>query len=93
MADPGGRGSEGKRILVTSETGLLGRVVLGRLLFGTNGTLERKFVPLRDEARQYDMRLSFLHHGDATDEITYRTFERYPESHIVVGHLSADGVA
>lgn len=62
---------EGKRILVTGGTGSLGRELVKRLLSGTLGLPERVTVFSRDEAKQHQMRLDFIHRKFATDEIIY----------------------
>ena len=63
---------EGLRILVTGGTGSLGKTVVRRLLAGTAGRPARVTVFSRDEAKQHDMRLSYLHREAATDEVIYR---------------------
>jgi len=63
---------EGKRVLVTGGTGSLGQTVVRRLLTGELGHPARVTVFSRDEAKQHSMRLEFLQHGAATDEIIYR---------------------
>jgi FlaA1/EpsC-like NDP-sugar epimerase len=63
---------EGKRVLITGGTGSLGQQVVRRLLAGEMGTPSRVTVFSRDEAKQHDMRLSYLHRQAATDEVIYR---------------------
>jgi FlaA1/EpsC-like NDP-sugar epimerase len=63
---------EGKNILVTGGTGSLGKAVVRRLLTGELGMPGRIVVFSRDEAKQHDMRLSFLRRREATDEVIYR---------------------
>lgn len=63
---------EGSRVLVTGGTGSLGKTVVRRLLSGEAGRPARVTVFSRDEAKQHDMRLSYLHRDSATDEIIYR---------------------
>jgi UDP-glucose 4-epimerase len=63
---------DGLRVLVTGGTGSLGKTVVRRLLAGGSGTPARVTVFSRDEAKQHDMRLSYLHRETATDEIIYR---------------------
>lgn len=61
-------------VLVTGGTGSLGKVLVGRLLTGELG-LPRKIIVLsRDEAKQHEMRLSYLHKKGGTDEVIYRNF-------------------
>ena len=62
----------GLRVLVTGGTGSLGKTVVRRLLSGDAGKPARVTVFSRDEAKQHDMRLSYLHRESATDEVIYR---------------------
>jgi UDP-glucose 4-epimerase len=66
----------GKRILVTGGTGSLGKLLVKRLLGGELGEPERIIVFSRDEAKQHEMRLDYLHRRAATDEAIFRNFER-----------------
>lgn len=63
---------DGKRILVTGGTGSLGQVLVKRLLSGEMGLPKKITVFSRDEAKQHQMRLDFLHRTAATDEIIYQ---------------------
>jgi UDP-glucose 4-epimerase len=63
---------EGKNVLVTGGTGSLGQAVVRRLLTGELGTPNRIVVFSRDEAKQHNMRLSYLRRREATDDIIYR---------------------
>ncbi|CAN5597993.1 polysaccharide biosynthesis protein [soil metagenome] len=63
---------EGKNVLVTGGTGSLGHAMVRRLLTGELGVPARITVFSRDEAKQHDMRLSFLRRREATDDIIYR---------------------
>jgi len=67
---------EGKRVLVTGGTGSLGGAVVRRLLTAELGTPAAITVFSRDEAKQHDMRLSYLHRREATDEVIYRNFQQ-----------------
>lgn len=67
---------EGRRVLITGGTGSLGRALVHRLLSGNNGTPARIIVMSRDEAKQHDMRLSYLRDSASTDEVIYHNFER-----------------
>jgi UDP-glucose 4-epimerase len=73
---------DGKRILVTGGTGSLGKVLVKRILSGQQGNPEKVIVFSRDEAKQHDMRLSFLHKTFATDDIIYQNFTRALEFRI-----------
>jgi FlaA1/EpsC-like NDP-sugar epimerase len=63
---------EGKNVLVTGGTGSLGHAMVRRLLTGELGVPARVTVFSRDEAKQHEMRLSFLRRREATDDIIYR---------------------
>lgn len=65
---------EGKRVLVTGGTGSMGKTFVRRVLSGELGTPEKVIVLSRDEAKQHDMRMSYLHKFAATDEVIYRNF-------------------
>ncbi|MDW8303483.1 MAG: polysaccharide biosynthesis protein [Acidobacteriota bacterium] len=67
---------EGKRILVTGGTGSLGQRLVHRLLTGEMGKPAKVIVFSRDEAKQHEMRLSFLHRKAATDEIIYENSQQ-----------------
>jgi len=62
---------DGKRVLVTGGTGSLGGKVVRALLRGDLGRPAGITVFSRDEAKQNDMRLSFLNRPAATDEVIY----------------------
>lgn len=63
-----------KIIVVTGGTGSLGKVLVRRLLSGELGTPRKIIVLSRDEAKQHEMRVSYLHKKGSTDEIIYRNF-------------------
>jgi FlaA1/EpsC-like NDP-sugar epimerase len=65
---------EGKRILVTGGTGSMGKKFVRRVLTGELGTPAKVIVLSRDEAKQHDMRMSYLNEYAATDEVIYRNF-------------------
>jgi UDP-glucose 4-epimerase len=67
---------DGQRVLVTGGTGSLGKTLIRRLLSGQLGTPEKVIVLSRDEAKQHDMRLSYLQKKVTTDEVIYRNFLR-----------------
>ena len=63
-----------KTILVTGGTGSLGKVLVRRILSGNAGTPKKVIVFSRDEAKQHQMRQSYLHKTVTTDEVIYRNF-------------------
>jgi UDP-glucose 4-epimerase len=65
---------EGKTIVVTGGTGSMGRTFVRRVLTGELGTPRKVIVFSRDEAKQHDMRMTYLHKLVATDEVIYRNF-------------------
>lgn len=67
---------DGKRVLVTGGTGSLGATVVRSLLRGDVGRPARITVFSRDEAKQNDMRLSFLQTPVATDEVIYANWQQ-----------------
>jgi UDP-glucose 4-epimerase len=66
----------GKRILITGGTGSLGKTLTKRILSGRHGTPERVIIFSRDEAKQHEMRMSYLQRRVATDEVIFHNFER-----------------
>ena len=65
-----------KTILVTGGTGSLGKVLIRRLLTGELGMPRKIIVFSRDEAKQHEMRMSYMQKYAATDEIIFRNFQR-----------------
>ncbi len=65
---------EGRTILVTGGTGSMGKTFVRRVLSGECGTPKKVIVFSRDEAKQHEMRMSYLHRCVATDEVIYRNF-------------------
>ena len=65
---------ENKTILVTGGTGSMGKTFVRRVLSGEHGTPRKVIVFSRDEAKQHEMRMSYLHKLVATDEVIYRNF-------------------
>jgi FlaA1/EpsC-like NDP-sugar epimerase len=64
-----------KRILVTGGTGSMGKTFVRRVLSGELGTPRKLIVFSRDEGKQHDMRVDYLHKRKAaTDDIEYRNF-------------------
>ncbi len=76
---------EGKRVLITGGTGSLGKTLTRRILSGEQGTPERLIIFSRDEAKQHDMRMSYLQRRVATDEIIFENFNRSLE--FVIGDV------
>ncbi len=73
---------DGKTVLVTGGTGSLGKVLVRRLLSGANGSPRKVIVFSRDEAKQHDMRLEYLHRRVSTDEVIYDNFRQKLEFRI-----------
>lgn len=67
---------DGKRLLITGGTGSLGKLLVRRLLSGEMGDAESIIVYSRDEAKQHQMRLDYLHRTAATDEIIFHNFQQ-----------------
>lgn len=65
---------EGKKILVTGGTGSMGKTFVRRVLAGKLGTPRKVIVFSRDEAKQHEMRMSYLHRAVTTDEVIFRNF-------------------
>ena len=65
-----------KKILVTGGTGSLGKVLVRRLLSGEIGLPEKLIVLSRDEAKQHDMRMAYLHRSVTTDEVIFNNFKQ-----------------
>ncbi len=65
---------ENKTILVTGGTGSMGKTFVHRVLSGELGVPKKIIVLSRDEAKQHDMRMSYLHRIVATDEVIFRNF-------------------
>lgn len=71
-----------KRVLVTGGTGSLGHTLVRRILTDEQGRPSKVIVVSRDEAKQHEMRLSFMRTKEATDEVIYRNFEELLEFRI-----------
>jgi len=65
---------ENKTVVITGGTGSLGKTVVHRVLSGELGTPKKVIVFSRDEAKQHDMRMAYLHKLVVTDEVIYRNF-------------------
>lgn len=66
----------GKRILVTGGTGSMGKILVRRLLSGELGMPETVVVLSRDEAKQYDMRASYMNKIVGMDDSVYENFKK-----------------
>src|ERR1044071_7920434 len=65
-----------KTILVTGGTGSLGKVLVKRLLKGELGLPHKIIIFSRDEAKQHEMRMSYMNKQAATEEIIFGDFQR-----------------
>jgi FlaA1/EpsC-like NDP-sugar epimerase len=63
-----------KTILVTGGTGSMGKTFVHRVLSGVFGTPRKVIVFSRDEAKQHEMRVSYLNRGVTTDEVIFNNF-------------------
>jgi FlaA1/EpsC-like NDP-sugar epimerase len=63
-----------KTVLITGGTGSLGKVLVRRILSGKLGTPKKAIVFSRDEAKQHEMRMAYLHKSVTTDEVIFRNF-------------------
>jgi UDP-glucose 4-epimerase len=73
---------KGKRILVTGGTGSMGKTFVRRVLTGTLGTPKKVIVFSRDEAKQHEMRMEYLHRVVTTDEVIFNNFRQVLEFRI-----------
>jgi FlaA1/EpsC-like NDP-sugar epimerase len=73
---------EGKTVLVTGGTGSMGKTFVRRVLTGELGTPRKVIVLSRDEAKQHEMRMAYLHRRVATDEVIYENFMKVLEFRI-----------
>ena len=71
-----------QRIVVTGGTGSLGKVLIRRLLSGELGRPRKIVVFSRDEAKQHEMRVDYMHRRVATDEVIYHNFQQLLEFQI-----------
>lgn len=72
----------GKRILITGGTGSMGQTLVRRLLSLGSNAPDKVIVMSRDEAKQHEMRVDYLHRQAATDAIMYDNFKRALEFRI-----------
>lgn len=63
-----------KVILVTGGTGSMGKTFVRRVLSGELGVPKKLIVLSRDESKQHEMRISYLHKEASTEEVIYRNF-------------------
>jgi len=63
-----------KTVLVTGGTGSMGKKLVHRLLSGEQGIPKKVIVLSRDEAKQHDMRMSYLNRRVTTDEVIFSNF-------------------
>jgi FlaA1/EpsC-like NDP-sugar epimerase len=73
---------KGKRVLVTGGTGSMGKTFVQRMLSGGLGTPRKVIVFSRDEAKQHDMRMAYLHRSVTTDEVIFNNFKNVLEFRI-----------
>lgn len=73
---------EGKKVLVTGGTGSMGKTFVNRVLSGEQGTPKKVIVFSRDEGKQHQMRMDYLHKTVSTDEIIYKNFQNVLEFRI-----------
>lgn len=66
---------ENKRVVITGGTGSLGKVLVKRILSGEQGTPAELVVFSRDEGKQHEMRLHYLHKLHSTDEVIFNNFK------------------
>lgn len=71
-----------KTLLITGGTGSLGRVLTRRLLSGEVGIPKKITIFSRDEAKQNEMRISYLNLKSPTDEIIYNNAQKILQFHI-----------
>ncbi len=65
---------KGKNILVTGGTGSMGKIFVHRVLTGELGLPRKVIVFSRDEAKQHEMRVTYLNKTATTDEVIFRNF-------------------
>ncbi len=69
-------------LLVLGGTGSLGQALVRRLLAGEQGQPRKVILFSRDEAKQHEMRLAYLHQPFSTDEVILDNFRRSLEFRI-----------
>ena len=73
---------DNKTILVTGGTGSMGKTFVRRVLTSEMGTPKKIIVMSRDEGKQHNMRLSYLHKKSSTDEVVYNNFKNLVQFYI-----------
>jgi UDP-glucose 4-epimerase len=73
---------QNKTILVTGGTGSMGKTFVHRVLTGELGVPRKVIVLSRDEAKQHEMRLDYLHRRVSTDDVIYSNFRNVLEFRI-----------
>jgi len=63
-----------KIVLVTGGTGSMGKTFVHRVLGGELGVPKKVIVFSRDEAKQHEMRMAYMHKSVTTDEVIFRNF-------------------
>ncbi len=63
-----------KTVLVTGGTGSMGSTLVRRILANELGAPKKVIVFSRDEAKQHEMRMSYMHRRVSTDEVIFRNF-------------------
>lgn len=63
-----------KTILVTGGTGSMGKTFVHQVLTGAHGVPRKVIVFSRDEAKQHEMRMAYLHRTVTTDEVIFNNF-------------------
>ena len=63
-----------KIVLVTGGTGSMGKTFVHRVLGGELGVPRKVIVFSRDEAKQHEMRMTYMHKSVTTDEVIFRNF-------------------
>ena len=71
-----------KAILVTGGTGSMGSTLVRRVLSNELGTPKKVIVFSRDEAKQHEMRMEYLHRAVSTDEVIFNNFKNVLEFRI-----------
>ena len=65
-----------QNILIIGGTGSLGKVLTKRILSGEMGVPKQIIIMSRDEAKQHQMRLAYLHLQCSTDEVIYQCIDK-----------------